>query len=331
MPDITSANYVILTKEEEIPFQADSTAIKTENDPYSVPGLYPSNSIGQIREQESDGYMINVTEAGQFFLLKNNVIVKRVQTESEGGGRTTKRETDANGDFISFSRYDKNGNLIEYIYKDRSYDILNFDSKNRLISVKTFTPEGEVKRNCVYYRDPKSGNVLGIKDNDRYSFFTQDSKRDIMITGDDKSYDIYETFFGTVTYKSSSNKEEESYDVSHTDEGLLVITRGNKKTVYSPEGRILEDGEKKYFYTKDGVLDYTEEKNKEITIKEFYKDASRIRREEYDNDIPVRTLVYQKDSIDTTLFENGVKYATITYAGDGYKVLKIKYYNDEKK
>ena len=328
-PTIKEGVYIVQNAVEESE-EDDKEEANAIIDPYSVPGLYPSNSIGQIRDESTDGYTINVIAEGQYFLLKNNVIVKRVQINYEGSGRRTRRETDANGNFISLSRYDKNGNLIEHVYKDRSYDILNFDNRNRLISVKSFSANGEEKRNCVYFRDSKSGNVLGINDNGKYSFFSSRSNSDIMITGDEKSYDIYETFFGTVTFKSSSTDDNDSYDVTNTEEGNLIITRNGKQTIYSSDGRIIEDNGIKYYYKKDGTLDYTQEEKNQLTIKEYYEDAALKRREEYEKEIPIRTIVYKKETIETTFYENGIKYATITYAGDGYKVLNIQYHNEKK-
>lgn len=328
-PNIVSGVYIAEHVEDTPVTEDDEFVIEEVSDPFTQPGSYPSNSIGQIRDESRDGYTITVISPTQYNLLKDNTIVKRIET-TEQGGTSTRRESDSNGKFLNFSRYDKNGNLIEYINEDRSYDILSFDSQNRLISVKSYTFDNIETRNCVYYRDPKTGSVLGIKDNDNYSFFTVSDNSDLMITGNENRYDVYETFFGTVTLKNSSDNKEESYEISYAEDGCLVVTRNNNKTIYSPEGRILEDNGKKYNYTSDGLLDYTEETINDVLVKEYYTDAMLTKREEFQDEIPVRTLVYKTNTIETTLFENGKEYATITYDGDGYKVLNIKYYNNGK-
>ena len=118
--------------------------------------------------------------------------------------------------------------------------------------------------------------------------------------------------------------------IAITEEGNLIITRNGKQTIYSSDGRIIEDNGIKYYYKKDGTLDYTQEEQNQLTIKEYYEDAALKRREEYEKEIPIRTIVYKKETIETTFYENGIKYATITYAGDGYKVLNIQYHNEKK-
>lgn len=283
--------------------------------------VHPSNSIGQIRSTSDDGYYLNVINDRESILTHSGKVVKRYIT-TVADKVTTKEEIDPNGKIDTY-KYDENGNLVEHIDEDGNREINLYDSSLHLISSTTTDKEGNTKSQKVFYRSPQSGAVLGIKNNDTYSFFQDLDDRTLYLQGSDEKFATYETFFGRVTFKTDSNSKEK-YTVTHDNDNLIIKT-DNNTTIYSKDGLILEDAGVKYTYKEDNTLDYTVEQKGSVLIKEYYKDAIRTIREESNEKGMLKRTIYRSDEIDTELFEGGKKYAVVTYDGDGMKVLRVRY------
>lgn len=282
---------------------------------------FPSNSIGQVRSVASDNYYLTIVNSEESYLRHSRDIVKRYLTRKEDK-ITIKQEIDKDGK-SNIYKYDDKGNMFEHTDENGNVEKLVYDDASHLLSMTTYNNLNEEINRRVYYRSPKTGEVLGIRNNNEYSFYTDLGDRTVYITGNDSTFDTYETFFGSVTFLTKSDSKE-SYKVSK-DGDNLVITTDNNTIVYSKDGLILEDNGVKYTYDDNNTLEYTEEDNGDIHIKEYYKDAIKTMREETSNDVMIKRTLYHASTMDVELFERGKKYAVVTYDGDGMKVLKVAY------
>ena len=300
---------------------SSSDVSQSETSDILLPGLYPSNSIGQVRKTSTDNYYLRVESDTESVLQHSGNIIKRYITTKNG--KITNRQEIDNGGKTNIYKYDENGNMFEHTDENGNVEKLLYDSSSRLISMTTFNDQNEEIGRSVYYRDPKNGEVLGIRNNDTYSFFTNLGESSLYVIGKNDDFDTYETFFGSITFRTKNGTDE---DYTAEKEGdNLVISLGSNKIVYSKDGQILEDNGVKYHYNSNNILDYTEEDANGVHIKEYYEDAIKTIREETVGTMMIKRTLYYSTTQDVELFERGKKYATVTYDGDGIKVLRVNY------
>lgn len=303
--------------------QNTDTSDSVKEDQYIKMGYIPSNAIGQERSETDSGYYIDKVSNDKWYLVKDGTIVKTYETTKDGK-YTIRTETSGDGKSEIY-KYDDRGNLVSYTNEVGNEEILVYDNALHLVS-SSIKRGDEIISEKTYYRNPQTGSVLAIKDNDRFSFFSASSNSELFVVGNNDDFDTYETFFGSVTYRMAKDNNNNMYTATEDENGNLTITYTGGKTTYSKNGRIVEDNGVKYFYFDNGILNYTESSENDITIKEYYKDASVVMREELNKDEELlKKYTYSSDEIKLELYERNKPYAVVTYAGDGVRVLDVRY------
>lgn len=298
-------------------------ANEKKEDPYLAMGYIPSNAIGQERSETESGYYIDRVDENKWYLLKDGNTVK-TYIVTKDGKYTIRTETDESGN-TEIYKYDDRGNLVSYKDQEGNEETLVYDNSLHLVS-SVLIKDNTILNEKTYYRNPQTGALLAIRDNDRFSFFSSSLNSELFVVGNDEDFDTYETFFGSVTYRMAKDENNNTFSAVENDDGELTITHAGGKTIYSKNGRIKEDNGIKYFYFDNGILNYTERTENNTIVKEYYQDASLIAREELNNDEELqRRYTYSSDEIKLELYERGKAYAIVTYAGDGVRVLDVRY------